>query len=111
MAKFWVRVNGGSVKLTLGMGERLHWSQGRITEEGGIRKSESWEHQGDKIVRKWRYDGKDCDGRMIQSGAVYCLLDELEASGMDSIDVSISWPRWRVSERRQRDFQAEAAGY
>lgn len=110
-ARFWVYVNGGDVKLTLRPGHGLSWGRSWSHEEGWSSEEYTWRYKkGSGTV--WRLtatDGTDCDGRLSTCTESYCRLDRLQSHQVD--DSPIRHPDWERLSSRQRDYQAEAAGY
>ncbi len=103
------------VTLTEGEPAWEHSSSG-ATDEGWHSEWERFTLDGDRVLREWGSDGRDCDGRLSRSGSDWCPVDRLAAL------VPYQWeqapetapyrlPDWQSGERRQRDYNAEAAGY
>jgi len=112
-ARFWEWLNGNPVKITLKPGQSLRWGQWRRTEEGYHQESLRWFYPDwlptPCIGLEMATDGRDCDGRLSTYTELTCDLEELMAnhnrhSGLDM-------PNWHRVSARQRDYQAEAAGY
>jgi hypothetical protein len=111
-ARFWVVVNGDYVKLTLSPGAELVHSSGGPTEEGWRRETEWWGYDADeaRIEHAYWTRERDCDGLFESSGESSCpLAESAMVPGYD--DLAVLLPHWQNCESRQRDYQAEAAGY
>lgn len=109
-ARFWVWWNDGWVKLTLKPGVTLAVGYGGPTDEGWSQYSEQWSLTGDRVEREWCSIGRDCDGRLEQSGEDFAWLDDLVAGVAGEFD-EVRVPIWRDSQTSQRDEFAELAGY
>lgn len=109
-ARFWVRINGSPVKLTLRPGEELSHAYGRSTDEGWYRRQDVWHFDGATVGCNWFEDQLDCDGRLDRYGTYSCRLSDLKALESQD-DYTVVYPRWSHANSSQRDYAAEAAGY
>ena len=107
-ARFWVFWNDGAVKITLKPGQSLSVEVGGPTDEGWYREGITWHHEGVTVRRECADDGSDCDGRLTHYGESRCCIYGL-ASG-NEVDGQ-QMPAWELTNRGQRDYQAERAGY
>lgn len=122
-ARFWVRVNGGFVKLTLRPGQELEHYAWERTDEGFESQWSVWAHLGYVVAHQWAQNSRDCDGRLHRSGRCYARLSRLYAHQqwygrlVDGELVRIidqdapPLPIWEGFDESQRDYAAEAAGY
>lgn len=120
-ARFWVWLNDGWVKLTLRHPcQSLSWRKSYKTDEGFSYEAGTWTHDGDQVTHEWANGGRDCDGRVDYSGALFCCLADLDAEpayqdGTTSPYYNgrhIHRPCWNDDgDTRVRDEFAEAAGY
>lgn len=111
-ARFWInRGADNAVRVKLEPGQTLSWEHGGRTDEGYSIEGESYRHEGDRIVREWWSDGRDCDGRSSNGGEDVCRLDMLDAHTYEWEGVTHTAPKWTPEDVYQRDYAAEAAGY
>lgn len=108
--RFWEFMNGGWVRITLRPGQRLTWRKSSYDEEGYSHFSESWEHEGDRIVNQWGEDCSDCDGRLTRGGEMACSAESVAAIPAYG-EPTLLRPDWKKITSGQRDYAAEAAGY
>lgn len=107
-ARFWILGrDAGWVKVTLRPGQSLSWSYRYDHDEGWSSHCETLSHREDHVERRWRDDGRDCDGRMSTGGELACAITDLAALEVDGLGV----PEWERFDCWQRDESAEAAGY
>lgn len=126
--KFWVRVNGGCVKLKLEPGQVLsHWSGGPYTDGFGSEYSYeewTWHGKGEPVERYSRVEASDCDGRTRRVHFDECDVALLKIEVPDGSWWSphpgaewfrdhdgVTFPAWGEVKSEQRDFRAEAFGY
>jgi hypothetical protein len=110
-ARFWVFVNGNDVKLTLKPGQGLQWGKSWRHDEGWSSEDYYWRYpkDGGVIFRSHGTDGTDCDGRMSTIHESFCFPEDLQAHFVDEDTPML--PKWERINSRQRDYQAERAGY
>jgi hypothetical protein len=108
-ARFWTVVNNGLVKLTLRYGHPIIHARVQNTDEGWNMDANTWIHYGKHIEVLWVSDGRDCDGRMTNSGISRSSLEDLKAGHVN--DEGIKFPIWHSIENNQRDYEAEKMGY
>ena len=108
--RFWEFINCGWVRITLRPGQKLAWHRSSNDDEGYSHCSESWEHEGTRVIHQWGEDCSDCDGRMTTGGESTCSMDRLATvPGYNAPE--ILRPDWKKVSSDQRDYAAEAAGY
>lgn len=115
-ARFWQWYNGGWVKITLRPHQSLAVSYGGPTDEGYCYCWERWTHEGDRVVREFGEQARDCDGRVDRHWEGECLLGDLAAVDQFALyeqreDAGIFRPEWDRISDGQRDYSAEAMGY
>lgn len=135
-ARFWEWINGGWVKITLRPGQSLSWYRRIRHEEGWSSEGIVWEHEIDFVSRHATYDGRDCDGRLMQGFASECYIEDLQrypafvgdvtrpptVVGIGQyprtwipdcavLDGNIRTAAWESSRQWMRDESAEAMGY
>ena len=113
-ARFWTYLNGGAVKLTLQEDESFTWRSFEYTDEGWNSEQITWTYENGVIRREWESCGRDCDGRLDQYGAQFCLVEHMQAGNTYEQPAPIGWityPKWEEVDSWQRDEFAEAAGY
>ncbi len=95
---------------------------GEKHEEGWSSHSLRWTFYPEEgvVTCDWIDDGRDCDGRMTQSGRLICPVDQLaardvyadgNAEASEEGPLPFRAPEWTDGGRWQRDYNAEAAGY
>jgi hypothetical protein len=108
--KFWERVNGGWVKLTLFPGDSLTHNRYARTDEGFRAETESWwvcEATG-LLHNRVEGEERDCDG--LCSYEHHYVVETTRAKlNYDPADPEC--PVWRREYSQNRDHTAEAAGY
>lgn len=108
--RFWVLISDSLVKLTLKPDQVLTWGKFSKDDEGWSAASETWTHVGSGVVLDWRTDGRDCDGRVSETGSCFCPADRLAARVVDCAEPSV--PDWQPTiENLRRDYSAELANY
>lgn len=119
-ARFWVWHSDGWVKITLKPGQALAHHSYQPGDEGWSSETNQWIHEGSGVRLQWFMDGTDCDGRLTQSGELFCRLINLASVCMFDDDrdeqqkrdnAGIFVPDWQKVSSGQRDYNAEAAGY
>jgi len=123
-ARFWTRLNGGHVKLTLQPGQRLAWGHVWRDDEGWSSEFSAWEWDGAVLTQESGTDGTDCDGRLSTSYDSFCPLDKLRArQACDHVDLGwaqpiieipipgVFYPEWTRGCQAQREYSAEAMNY
>lgn len=114
VARFWVWVNSGWVKVSLLPGEQRVHHTGGPDEEGWHYASTCWTHLGDRVQREESWCSRDCDGEMRGGSTYFSKLDRLEVEPADRESEERTprlLPAWVEEDSYQRDLQAEAAGY
>lgn len=118
-ARFWARVHGDWVKLTMRPGDEVWAIEAEPTDEGWRRCSTFYTYDGWCVTRDVAWDERDCDG--LHSGGYVdeCSIDDLRSAEVAAY--AESWlpfpgarlPAWveRRRQRWERDHTAEAAGY
>jgi hypothetical protein len=117
-ARFWTRINGDVVKITIKPGQEMSHFQGNWTEEGFIRRSHAWEFDGQSVVASFHIYEKDCDGPFENFGEHECFLNSLRVNHADEPEYQqfhegelIKFPQWALNSASQRDHYAESMGY
>lgn len=112
-ARFWTFINGDWVKLTLAPGYEITHTEGGPTDEGFHREWNTWAHTGEGVERTWETSSRDCDGRLDRSGECCATLEQLRARNIGEYgpNPGALVPEWTECDSRQRDYNAEAAGY
>lgn len=108
-ARFWVRWNGGTVRLTLRPGEAVQLFRSERTDEGFSSTEENYRLDGD-TVECFRYDyGRDCDGQVSTESHESVRVDRLAEVWNEH--AGVHYPAWAEVRRRHRDAYAESMGY
>ena len=104
MTRFWTTTAlGAPVRLSLTEGSTLSHGAGGATDEGYCYTYTSWWLEEGVVFERVETDSRDCDGRLTTSETYACPVDRLsERDGK---------PNWKLVQRGQRDFSAEAMGY
>jgi len=110
-ARLWIYYSPGDtwVKLTLKPGQTLAYGDSYSHDEGWTSTGSRYTHEGEHLMLEWFSDGTDCDGRLSQSGTLYCAIGKLQTK--PSIDGQHMMPEWQELNSRQRDYAAETMGY
>jgi hypothetical protein len=112
-ARFWVFVNDGWVRLSLGVGQYLTHSVGGPDEEGFSYTHTRWARYGhgreEFIEQSVATNARDCDGPLDTYWVGECRVDALEDH--PSFDNAVPVPNWEKVSASQRDHFAEVAGY
>lgn len=108
-ARFWIFDNG-AVRLKLNAGDSFRHVTGGPTDEGYSYTESFYSFDGKTVIRNYRTQASDCDGRIDRHGVVICALANLSAGYVDA-ESGVTFPEWRHVKRGQRDYSAEAAGY
>ena len=118
--RFWIYWRDGVVKISVPFGESVTIGYGGPTDEGWSRYTETFTHDpsDDTITREVVSDGVDCDGRLTHAtesiwkrgGAMDPMFEFADDGEMIEL-AGIVQPDWELSDRYQRDYAAEAAGY
>jgi hypothetical protein len=93
----------GARIVRLGDGDAVEMYHGYYTDEGHCFESEFFLRRNDTLIRRSVTDSTDCDGRFATSA-------EYKATLLDEAHL-YDHPLWQRENYRQRDYQAEAAGY
>ncbi len=127
-ARFWEYLNGGWVKLSLREGDTIAHHEGGAHEEGYSVTFLTYEYDGETVTREAHTDSRDCDGRTSETTIVECDVSKL-ATRAPYVDpgfvptmrapydetyqpcLGAMFPTWERVKSRQRDYNAEAAGY
>lgn len=92
-------------------------------DEGWGILEETWslDEGGETLRRTWLSDGVDCDGRMTRTESYVCPVSARMSAAPPNMEWASPaerravegtlWPAWKLVSGRQRDYQAEAAGY
>ncbi len=116
-ARFWTRVHGSWVKLTLREGDQVVHRESEPTEEGWRTVERDWTREGETIVHGECWRERDCDGVHSGASVASCHIARLKSRAAYAQDpdycpeMGIGLPAWRVTDEMRRDHTAERAGY
>lgn len=121
-ARFWERVHGSWVKLTLRPGDYVYTREGGAHDEGYSVTHTEYQYDGKTVTRESHTDSRDCDGRMSHTTIVECRVRKLASREPYSdepgtFDEAYSpypgamLPAWERVKSSQRDYAAERMGY
>ena len=85
----------------------LYWGNSEVTEEGYRRFYVSWEYDSKGIWRESASRELDCDGLLDREWLSLASIEEK----MVEVEPGIYKPEFKRLETRQRDYEAEGAGY
>jgi len=112
-ARFWVLVNDGWVRLSLGVGQVLEHTEGGPHDEGYSYTGTAWKREGHGregfVDVSHTTRSRDCDGPLDTYSNAQCRVDALEDH--PSFDGEVPVPDWEKVSSYQRDYFAEAMGY
>jgi len=114
VAKFLVHENNQWILVILTeMSPVATFTGGGSTEEGYNHWDSTYTLDGTDVVRECNSSGSDCDGRMETSQTDVCEVADLESEEHEDYEtgVPLKLPRWWKQSARQRDHEAERAGY
>ena len=124
--RFWVRVNGQPVRLSLVPGEYLTIHRGGPDDEGYHYAEDVYyiDRERGVLMFETSWESRDCDGRMSGGCEYWAYLDELgvkrpysdgetRLEQMESAARPVRWVNFRELDASfyRRDHQAEAAGF
>ena len=111
--RFWVRENGGWIKLPLRKGEKVEFHYYEPDEEGFSASHTIYSFDGEKVHQSSAYWGEDCDGKISREVELECDIANVRSHHVeyDGYDGPDGIPSWEETETKYRDYRAESAGY
>lgn len=110
-ARFWTRINGDWVKLSLQDGQSIVHCAWEADEEGFTCTLQQWTRDDSESPARVNWDrsthAKDCDGRTEEHESLVARLDRLATEDFDGVPC----PTWEYLETVRRDHSAERMGY
>ncbi len=107
-ARFWIRVNGSAVKLSMRDGDELSWLRQFETDEGYRNEYQKFLYEDAKIYSAMGEDGWDCDGGYSDCRHHSCDVVNLSSGALYE---GVTYPIWDLDNHFVSDPQAEKAGY
>lgn len=109
-ARFWIDYKGSIVRLKLHQDQPVRLGYGGPTDEGYSLTTEEYRFEGAAIICEEYRDSRDCDGRYTSHTTVVCAVRNLD-TGWHDAERGVTFPEWKQTDSRQRDYSAEAMNY